>query len=358
MLLIPPTRRGFLKTATGVSLAGLSGLPLLSAPLPGSPIPADLRTPLKTNRLVVRASGKAGAYDQKAVDSPFVFLHGERYYMTFLAFDGTGYQTGLASSDNLIDWQREGLILGRDPNSEITRYNVALNWIVRDNGLFSEGRLKKIRGRYLGVYHAYPKPGYEQGSAVIGLCWSRDLRKWELDPPCLHPEDGAAWERGGLYKPCLVEENGVFYLFYNAKTTGVPWHEQTGVAISRDLSQWTRHEGNPILRNGGAGSPDEIFASDPCVLRYGEQWAMFYFGLDGKGVARDLLALSPDLLKLNKCEGVLVDVGAAGSVDEKYAHKPAIICRQGVLYHFYCAVSKDDTRGISVALSKPAHSNA
>jgi len=345
MLLPPPTRRGFLKTAAGVSIAGM--------PLRGAPIPADLRTPYKLNRLAVRASGKPGAYDEKAVDCPFVFLDGERYYMTFVAFDGAGYQTGLASSDNLLDWKPEGLILGRDPRSEITRYNVAMNWIVRENGLFSEGRLKKIRGRYLGVYHAYPKPGYEQGSAAIGLCWSSDLRKWELDPPCLHPEDGAAWERGGLYKPCLVEENGVFHLFYNAKTTEQRWHEQTGVAISRDLRTWKRHDSNPILRNGAAGSPDQWFASDPCVLRYGRQWALFYFGLDGKGVARDLVALSPDLLKTQKCEGVLVDIGAAAALDGKYAHKPSMICRKGVLYHFYCAVAKDGTRGISVATSKP-----
>jgi len=340
-----PTRRGFLKAAAGTSVAGLT--------LQGAPVPSDLRTPHKVNRLVVRASGQAGAFDQKSVDCPFVFRHEERYYMTFVAFDGTGYQTGLASSENLLDWKPEGLILGRDPKSELTRYNVAMNWIVRENGLFSEGRLKKIRGRYLGVYHAYPQPGYEQGAAVIGLCWSRDLRKWELDPPCLRPEDGAAWERGGLYKPCLVEEGGVVHLFYNAKTTERRWHEQTGVAISRDLRSWTRHDANPILRNGAAGSPDEWFASDPCVLRHGNQWAIFYFGLDGKGVARDLVALSPDLLKTEKCPGVLVDVGPAGSVDAKYAHKPSLIYRNGVLYHFYCAVAKDDTRGISVATSKP-----
>ncbi len=346
MPLPPTTRRGFLRTAAAGSLAG--------ATLHAAAIPAELRTPYKLNRLVVRASGTPGAYDEKAVDCPFVFQHGERYYMTFVAFDGAGYQTGLASSANLLDWKPEGLILGRDPNSEVTRYNVAMNWIVRENGLFSSGRLKQVRGRYLGVYHAYPKPGYEQGSASIGLCWSSDLRKWELDPPCLHPEDGAAWERGGLYKPCLVEEKGVFHLFYNAKTVDPRWHEQTGVATSHDLRKWTRHDANPILRNGAAGSPDQWFASDPCVLQYGGKWAFFYFGLDGKAVARDLVALSPDLLTTEKCEGVLVDVGAADSVDEKYAHKPSLIYRNGVLYHFYCAVARDDTRGISVATSKPA----
>jgi hypothetical protein len=48
-----------------------------------------------------------------------------------------------------------------------------------------------------------------------------------------------------------------------------------------------------------------------------------------------------------------VDIGAAAALDGKYAHKPSMICRKGVLYHFYCAVAKDGTRGISVATSKP-----
>ena len=55
-----------------------------------------------------------------------------------------------------------------------------------------------MRGRFLGVYHAYPNAGYESGPAVIGLCWSTDLRNWEVEPPCLTPAEGAEWERGGL----------------------------------------------------------------------------------------------------------------------------------------------------------------
>jgi hypothetical protein len=82
---------------------------------------------------------------------------------------------------------------------------------------------------------------------------------------------------------------------------------------------------------------------------------MFYFGLDRKGVARDLLALSPDLLTAEKCDGISIDVGGPGSIDEKYAHKPSVMARDGVLYHFYCAVAKDNKRGISVATSRPVH---
>lgn len=316
-------------------------------------IPDALKTPYKLNRLVIAPSKKVGAFDAQGADAPFVFRCGNSFYMTYVGFDGEGYQTGLASSSDLIHWQKETLLLRRDPKNPVIRYNVALTWILRENGVFSPGRLKKVRGRYFGVYHAYPRPGYEVGPAAIGLCWSHDLWHWELEEPCLRAEDGQPWEQGGLYKACLVEDQGTYYLFYNAKNRAAQWKEQTGFASSTDLKRWVRFSGNPVLRNGPPGSPDERFCSDPCVLRYGHQWAVFYYGLDARGVARDLLALSPDLRHMAKCQGFLIDVGPAGSVDSQYAHKPSVVFNQGVLYHFYCAVSLEFGRGISLAASRP-----
>jgi predicted GH43/DUF377 family glycosyl hydrolase len=314
-------------------------------------------TPYKFGNLVLTASGQDGAFDKVSVDCPFVFKHDGHFYMTFVAFDGAGYQTGLASSPDLVTWKNEGAILRRDPSSPVLRYNVAMNWIMRENGLYSPGQLKKVHGDYIGVYHAYPSQGYEQGAAVIGLCRSKDLRSWKVDPPCLKPEDGAEWEHGGLYKPCLLEHAGSYYIFYNAKNqTEGSWHEQTGVAVSKDLKTWSRYSGNPIIRNGGPGSPDERFASDPCVLQDEKEWVFYYFGLDARGVARDLVATGPDLYHATKCDRVVIDVGPKGSVDSAYAHKPSVIQHKGVLYHFYCAVShesKNEVRGISVARSRP-----
>jgi len=317
------------------------------------PIPKDLQTPYKLNRLVVGPSNQQGEFDSESADVAFVFHHGGRFYMTYVGFDGEGYQTGLASSEDLKTWKKEGVILRRNPQNPITRYNIALTWILRENDVFSAGNLKKVGGRYLGAYHAYPKPGLEEGPAVIGLASSADLRHWDVEEPCLRPEDGAEWEHAGLYKACLLEQAGTYYMFYNAKNQPANWHEQTGFASSRDLKKWARFDGNPVLRNGPPGSPDEHFASDPCVLRYRNKWAMFYFGLDNKGVARDLLALSEDLRKVTKCSSLLVDVGPQGSVDSTYAHKPTVIFHKGVLYHFYCAVSKEFGRGIGLATSRP-----
>ena len=242
-----------------VSVASRRQFVAAALALAAKPAPAcdlkGLATPHKIGSLVLTASDREGEFDRTSVDCPFVFHRNSLFYMTYVAFDGVGYQTGLASSEDLVHWQKRGCILRRDPASPVTRYNIALNWILRANDLHSVGELSRVDGRYLGVYHAYPNSGYEQGAAVIGLCRSTDSVHWELDDPCLRAEDGADWERGGLYKPCLVKSGATYYLFYNAKNREARWHEQTGVAISTDLKSWKRYEGNPILPNGPAGQP-------------------------------------------------------------------------------------------------------
>src|ERR1700689_3421602 len=80
-------------------------------------------TPYKFGELVLEASLNVGEFDFRSVDCPFVFHQDGRFWMTYVGFDGTCYQTGLASSANLVDWAKEGCILRRDPSSPITRYN-------------------------------------------------------------------------------------------------------------------------------------------------------------------------------------------------------------------------------------------
>lgn len=323
-----------------------------------------VQTPHKIPRLVLEASYKRGEFDSHAVDCPFVFRHDGRFYMTHIGFDGTGYRTGLASSEDLITWKKEGLILDRGPSGSVTEYNIALTWIVRDNNLFGPGTLTRIGGKYVGVYHAYPKPGYESGPAVIGLCKTEDLRHWTIEEPFLHAEDGAEWERGGLYKGCLLRDRGVYYLFYNAKNRENGWTEQIGLATSRDLKHWSRYTGSPVVPVGVRGTWDDVFASDPCVLRMGKLWAMFYYGLSSAGPALDGVAFSRDLYHWTKWPDSLTNLGPAGSIDSRYAHKPGVFGWKGVTYHYYCAVAPcpaghmgdietGEVRGIALATSAP-----
>jgi predicted GH43/DUF377 family glycosyl hydrolase len=140
---------------------------------------ARVRTPHKSDLLMLAPSYKKGAFDSHAADCPFPFYHDGAFWMTYIGWDGIGYQTGLARSHDLLTWEKQGLLLGRGPEGSVTEFNVAITCILRDNALFGPGALRRVDGRFVGTYHAYPKPGYETGPAVIGLCFSEDLRNWE-----------------------------------------------------------------------------------------------------------------------------------------------------------------------------------
>ncbi|NLV74286.1 MAG: hypothetical protein GXY52_06350 [Chloroflexi bacterium] len=326
-----------------------------------------LRTSWQVPWMQVAPSFISGRYDSLAVDCPFVFREDNHFAMTFIGFDGIGYRSGIATSGDLLHWRKEGMVIDRGEVGSPTEFNVALTWIMRDNDLYGSGELQRVDGRLLGTYHAYPAPGYETGPAAIGLCWSDDARHWQLEPFFLHSQEGAGWERGGLYKSCLVAHDGLYYLFYNAKNRDSwPWFEQIGLVTSRDLVHWERYAGNPVLPVGAAGTWDEQFASDPYVLRAGDTWVMFYYGLATDGHARNGVAFSDDLLHWEKAPVPLIDVGAVGSMDSQYAHKPAIFFNRGTLYHYYCAVSPypevelngvstRELRGIGVRTSRLVH---
>jgi len=329
-------------------------------------IRAAVRTPIKGDALMLGPSFNPGDFDSHAVDCPFVFSVGGKVGMTIVGWDGVGYQTGLSWLGEDDVWSRPQLVFPRDAGSKHRRYNAALTSILRDNELRGSGELVSVDGWYYGTYHAYPNPGYEEGSGVIGIVRSRDLLTWEEYGDLLDPAEGAAWERGGLYKSWLMRADGRFWLFYNAKNqpTG-DWREQTGAAVSADLRDWRRVTDQPLLINGAEGAIDDRFASDPCVLRHGDVWIMFYFGLSSDGRARDAYAVSTDLLAWQKGDEVLVDVGPSGAIDSQYSHKPAVIFRNGKLEHYYCAVSplptpvelagysQPELRGIAVARSAP-----
>jgi predicted GH43/DUF377 family glycosyl hydrolase len=373
------TRRRFLRNAAAIGAASTAR----HLAMADTDELAPYRTPFKYPKLILSATGRKGDFDQRSIDDPIVFYANGAFQMLYIGWDGIGYQTGLATSTDLVRWTRTALVAPRDPASKYTKYNLALSSILRDKQLRSRGEAIKVNGKYIGAWNAYPSSGYEEGAAVIGLATSHDLLHWQLTDPILNPQDGAAWEHGGLYRPDLMLDHGTYYLYYNAKTDTLPpsegggWREQTGVATSSDLKTWVRYKQNPILPNGPRGSAtypaanpisstqpptpdarDSRFASNPFVVQNGRDYAMFYYGFryERPGRACEMLALGSTPYSFVKASEILIDTGASGTIDETFAHKPSVITHEGALYHFYCAVSgkyPNEVRGIAVARSQP-----
>ncbi len=323
-------------------------------------------TPYKYGKPVLAGTGTPGAFDEKSVDVPFVFRHNHKFYMVYTGFDGKGYQSALATSDDLLHWTPQGIMIPRDPadSGRWDKVGTCVTWIIKESdNLYDTPRLKKIHGKYWLVYHSYPSDGYEAGPAEIGLAWTEDeeLKDWHrLDAPVFSWKDGGAWEQGGLYKACIITCGDTYYLFYNAKDTQKRWIEQTGMARSKDLLHWERCGKNPVLQVT-PGAWDGRFLSDPYIVKDGDTWVNFYFGYNS-GHAQEGLALSENLEDWEKVEAPII-TNTPGGVDEEHAHKASIVYYHGVLYHFYCATRPvregDPTevynafRTITVAADKP-----
>jgi len=326
-----------------------------------------LITPYKLGKPVLTGSGVEGTFDSRAVDASNVFQHNGRFYMTYIGFDGIGYQTGLAVSDDLINWEKLGAILKRGSNREWDKVGMAATTILMDRDLYGGNKIRKWNGKYWMMYHSYPGEGYEAGSAEMGVCWSEDenLLEWHcFEEPVFSWRDGAPWENGGLYKGDFFMHDGKFYLFYNAKDDDEnDWYEQTGMAVSEDLIHWERPFDHPVLPVT-PGAWDSGFASDPQVFYDSKenQWVMFYYGL-GNLSACDGVAVSRDLYHWEKFPAPILTIGSRRSIDSTYAHKPYVIYHNGALYHFYCACrpwkegdpakNGNEFRCISVARSIP-----
>jgi len=73
-----------------------------------------IRTPEKSDSLLLAPSYEAGAFDSHAVDCPFPFFHDGRFWMTYIGWvmfyfrncsDGHA-RDGVAFSEGLIHWQK------------------------------------------------------------------------------------------------------------------------------------------------------------------------------------------------------------------------------------------------------------
>ncbi|MGC9063688.1 MAG: hypothetical protein ACP5JL_03310 [bacterium] len=283
-------------------------------------------------------------FDSKEVDCANVIMKDGMFYMAYVGWDGTVNRIGLAKSKDLIHWERIGLILDIGDEKDWDSGSVSGPYIYQENGLY-----------YL-FYVGFPKIGYENGTGAIGLAISKDILHWDKIPsnPILKSIPGGSWEKGGLYKPCVIEFDELYYLFYNAKDREESfWHERIGVAFSKDLFHWEKYEKNPVLDNGPDLSWDSRFVGDPYIVRIDDIWHMFYYGFDGNK-AQEGVAISRDLINWEKSEfNPIIKVGKDGDIDMKYAHKPCVISFNGIWYHFYTAVSKSGERVITLATSEP-----
>lgn len=328
---------------------------------------AESRTPYKYGLVV------APTDNSHKIDCPTVFRDGDKWYMTYVVYngsggtDGRGYETWIAESDNLLEWTTLGRILsyadtGWDCNQR-GGFPGLIDWTW--GGSYEIQRYKK---RCWMTYIGGEGTGYEAVNAplAVGLAWTKGnpgtAHEWEtLDKPILSINDTDLqwWENLTQYKSTVYKDDAKtlgapFVMFYNAggvnPETGVKG-ERIGIALSDNMKKWRRYDGNPVFTHEAQGT----ITGDAQIQKFGDIYVMFYFSAfnpSRKYKAFNTFACSYDLVTWDDWEGEDL-IYPTKDYDELFAHKSYLVKHDGVVYHFYCAVNNAEQRGIAVATSKP-----
>lgn len=300
-----------------------------------------------------------GHEDVRAIDVPTVFqLPGDdKWYMSFIGFNGKGYQSFVAESDDLLNWSNMRLAMGFGKEGEFDFGGCVIGaYLYEDYDIKAPRALKKKEGKYWTLYGCYAQqgayeidPGYEGiASSDDGLTWQRAKDDYILS---VHEPEVGKWEKDCIYQPWLVEHEGRYYNFYNAKKMP-EWIEQMGLATSENLLDWERHTDNPVI-SVTPGGYNEKFVSDGKVFRDGDHWVMFYFGVGHDG-AHIMVAFSYDLINWTADPEPLYKAGGNPSgIDKQFAHKISLVWNpeNETFYMYYCACGEKG-RGIGLITSK------
>ena len=144
----------------------------------------------------------ATEFETRGVEDPRVSRIGDTFYMVYAGYSTHGTRVSLAASENLVAWERLGIILPGEDN--------------KDAALFPE----KIRGRYCLLHRRPPD---------IWLGYSDDLLHWTDHQVIMRPCPNA-WEheKVGIAGPPIKTEYG-WLLIYHAVDQNLVY--RLGVAL-------------------------------------------------------------------------------------------------------------------------------
>lgn len=327
----------------------------------------EAKTPYKYGLVVAPTSNHA------KIDCPTVFREGDKWYMTYVIYngkeakDGRGYETWLAESDNLLEWKTLGRVLSYRDGMWDSNQRAGFPALV-DMEWGGSYALQRYKDRVWMSYFGGEGRGYEaiEAPLSIGVAWTEEspavAHEWETGKkPVMTPGEKKAqwWERLTHYKTMVYWDKdetlgAPFVMYYNAgginPATNIKG-ERIGIALSKNMKKWTRYEGNPVFSHEAQGT----ITGDAQIVKMGDVYVMFYFSAFNPSrpyKAFNTFACSYDLVTWDDWQGDDL-IYPTKPYDEMFAHKSYVVKHDGVVYHFYCAVNNAEQRGIAVATSRP-----
>ncbi|WP_324673555.1 glycosylase [Hymenobacter sp. GOD-10R] len=316
----------------------------------------EVKTPYKYGLALVPTE------NSKKMDCPSVFRKGNQWYMTYIIFDGRGYETWLAQSKDLLKWETKGKIMAFTDTTDWDTNQKAGYVALQDYKWGGSYEWQPYQGKYWMSYFGGNSRGYEKGMLSISMAYTTQdpttVHQWKrLPKPVLKPNDPDVrwWENHTIYKSSVIWDKSKltghpFVMYYNANGDSIDKKrgaERIGMAVSDDMTHWARYRRNPVMNH------HKGITGDALIQKMNDVYVMFYFGAFYPGVkgAVNRFACSYDLVNWTDWKGDDL-IKPSEPYDETFAHKSFVVKYNGVVYHYYCAVNKADQRGIAVATSK------
>ena len=203
------------------------------------------------------------------VEDPRLVKIGSTYYLTYTAYNKKDAQLALATSSDLIHWNRKGVIL---PAYEG-------NW---NTGWTKSGAIldQKINGKYWMYFL-----GTRDKKDLTGIAWSADLLHWTeaSNQPVLPSVPGGFDDRVvEPGPPPVITKDGVL-LYYNGADAQLVYRTGWALFDVKDPAKVLSRSKRPIFspstdweRQGQV--PNVVFVEG--LVRSPERWLFYYGGAD------------------------------------------------------------------------------
>jgi predicted GH43/DUF377 family glycosyl hydrolase len=154
----------------------------------------------------------------------------------YSVYDGKAWHTALATTQDGVHWQKQGIVLRAASGDYIAGNGSALS--------------------YGGQFWYWHEAGQKE-NLRIALARSPDARSWTKDPnPVLEKGPYASWDERAVADPYVIRIDPYFYMYYLGQDRAV--RQRLGVARSTDGVHWEKLRANPIMeldQEAGLGEP-------------------------------------------------------------------------------------------------------
>jgi uncharacterized repeat protein (TIGR01451 family) len=282
--------------------------------------------------------GPGGSWDSAEIHDPTVLKDGNTYKMWYSGSNNTTIQIGYATSSDGITWAKYGSNPVLVPSLSWEGSRVYGATVISDTGIYKVW--------YAGSNGTTTRIGY--ATSPDGITWTKYGSNSVLD---VGP--AGSWDDKYVSRPSVIKIGATYHLWYTGND-GIT--DRVGHATSFDGITWVKDPANPVLDIGAPGAWDWIDVYAPSVVAYGDKYLMWYSGGTLPPKYQTGFAISNDGVTWTRQTG-LISQGAAGSFDSDSADYPAVILEGDQFKIWYSGLNSSGTYNIGYGTAQVCSPN-